>query len=85
MDPSRLLARLRGGDLSNVAFLDLERLLAALGFRELRIAGSHHILRHPVHAVIVNIQEVRGEARPYQLRQVLQVLDARPEMEEGLR
>lgn len=57
--------------MANVRFSDAERLLAALGFELVRISGSHHIFAHPLVPALVNLQEVRGRAKPYQLRQVV--------------
>lgn len=39
-----------------------------------RISGSHHIFVHPVIGEIVNIQQVGGEAIPYQIRQFLRLV-----------
>jgi predicted RNA binding protein YcfA (HicA-like mRNA interferase family) len=43
MKPSSLLVRLASGAVTNVEFSDALRLVEALGFEELRIAGSHHV------------------------------------------
>jgi hypothetical protein len=48
---------------------DLRALLRRLGFEE-RIRGSHHLFRHPDLDVFVNLQGVRGKAKPYQVKQV---------------
>jgi predicted RNA binding protein YcfA (HicA-like mRNA interferase family) len=47
MRPRKLLQRLRAGDLGNVRFRDLQRLLNVCGFELDRVAGSHHIYVHP--------------------------------------
>jgi predicted RNA binding protein YcfA (HicA-like mRNA interferase family) len=72
--PGRLLRRLKHGDLANVRYSDLSRMLQALGFRQIRRSGSHHIFRHPRVAELVNLQDVGGQAKPYQIRQVLRLL-----------
>jgi len=59
----------------NVAFHDLQRLVEALGFELARTNGSHHIYRHPELAEKVNLQEVRGDAKPYQVRQVVRLVE----------
>ena len=41
MTPRRLLARILRGDVGNVAFVDLVRLIEALGFEEIGGRGSH--------------------------------------------
>ena len=68
--PARLLARIRRGDVSNVTFTDLIRLVEALGFREAGGRGSHRVFVHPRVAELINMQEEHGQAKPYQVRQV---------------
>lgn len=70
MRPERLLARIQSGLVSNVKFSDLCRLMESLGFELRRVSGSHHIFVHPNIPEIVNLQDVAGEAKPYQIRQV---------------
>lgn len=71
MKPSRLLVRLASGAVTNVEFSDALRLVEALGFEELRIAGSHHVFARPGIAEQLNLQDRRGQAKPYQLRQLM--------------
>ncbi|MBM4415418.1 MAG: type II toxin-antitoxin system HicA family toxin [Chloroflexi bacterium] len=71
MDPAQLLQRLSRGELRNVAFADLIRLVEALGFELDRQTGNHRIYRHPHHAARLNLQPPRREAKDYQLRQLL--------------
>jgi len=40
-----------------------------------RILGSHHIFAHPDVPNLVNLQDVAGTAKPYQVRQVLRLLE----------
>jgi predicted RNA binding protein YcfA (HicA-like mRNA interferase family) len=40
-----------------------------------RVRGSHHIFVHPAVAELVNLQEVSGQCKPYQVRQVLRLVD----------
>jgi predicted RNA binding protein YcfA (HicA-like mRNA interferase family) len=68
--PRELLTRIGRGDVRNVRFADLQRLLEALGFVEERIRGSHHTYRHPALRAKVNLQPLQGQAKPYQVRQV---------------
>ena len=37
--------------------------------------GSHHSFTHPDLAEILNLQSVRGEAKPYQVRQLLRIVE----------
>lgn len=46
-------------------------LARAFGFRLSRVSGSHHIYVHANVRELVNLQEVHGKAKPYQVRQLL--------------
>lgn len=61
--------------MKNVAFEDMRRLVEAFGFDLRRISGSHHIFGHPDIPELVNLQEVGGEAKPYQIRQFLKLVE----------
>ena len=50
-------------------------MVEALGFRLVRVSGSHHIFTHPSVPELVNLQEVDGKCKPYQLKQVLKLID----------
>jgi len=75
VDPERLLARLARGDLANISFSDMRRLVESFGFELRRTRGSHHIFVHPEVPELLNLQEVRGEAKPYQIRQFLRLVE----------
>jgi len=75
VDPERLLARLARGDLANVSFSDMRRLVESFGFELRRTRGSHHMFVHPEVPELLNLQEVRGEAKPYQIRQFLRLVE----------
>jgi predicted RNA binding protein YcfA (HicA-like mRNA interferase family) len=45
-----------------------------LGFEERRVSGSHHIFVHAEVPEIVNLQDVAGQAKPYQIRQCLRLI-----------
>jgi hypothetical protein len=72
---AKLLARIvSGASDQTIPFEELVALLKQLGFK-LRIAGSHHIFAHGAVAEILNLQPRRdGTAKPYQVRQVRQLL-----------
>lgn len=74
MNRRRLLRKLLTNP-NNVRFLDLVALVEGFGFRLSRVNGSHHIFVHPKIAELVNLQEVRGEAKPYQIRQFLKLVE----------
>jgi hypothetical protein len=74
MKPRKLLRRIVVS-LHNVRLKDLLALAEALGFRVERTEGSHHILTHPGIPELLNLQEVKGQAKPYQVRQLLQLVE----------
>ncbi len=75
MQPRKLLARVSRGDVQNVSFGDFCRLVEALGFAMIRSSGSHRIYGHPEISELVNLQDVNGQAKPYQIRQVLRLVE----------
>lgn len=75
MDRRGLLRRLGRGATRNVAFTDMVNLVEGFGFHLSRIRGSHHIFVHPEIPELVNLQEVRGEAKPYQIHQFMRLVE----------
>ncbi|MGH8610615.1 MAG: type II toxin-antitoxin system HicA family toxin [Gammaproteobacteria bacterium] len=70
----KLLERvLRGTSDSNIQFDGLRRLLTRLGFTE-RIRGSHHIYTKDGVEEILNLQPKGAHAKPYQVKQVRNVI-----------
>lgn len=70
----KLLDRiLRGRSDANIPFADLCRLLRRLGFDE-RIRGSHHIFTRESVEEILNLQPRGAKAKPYQVKQVRNVI-----------
>ena len=70
----KLLRRALAGS-KNLRFDDFTRLARAFGFQLSRTQGSHHIFVHPDIPELLNIQEVGGEAKPYQIRQFLRLVE----------
>ena len=64
---------LQGAADASIRFDNLRSLLAALGFTE-RIKGSHHIFARPDVAEILNVQSRGSLAKPYQVKQVRNVI-----------
>jgi predicted RNA binding protein YcfA (HicA-like mRNA interferase family) len=60
---------------NNFKFADMIKLAEAFGFRLSRSSGSHHIFVHPQARELLNLQEVRGKAKPYQIRQFLRLVE----------
>jgi predicted RNA binding protein YcfA (HicA-like mRNA interferase family) len=75
VDPRRLLTRVARGDVANVSFTDMRRLVEAFGFELKRTSGSHHVFVHPDVRELVSLQEVHGQAKPYQIRQFLRLVE----------
>ncbi len=74
MNKKRFLRKLLSGS-RNVRFADMLTLVGAFGFTVARIKGSHHICIHPDVDEPVNLQEVNGQAKPYQIRQFLKLIE----------
>ena len=47
----------------------------AFGFRLSRISGSHHIYVQADIPELVNLQNVNGKAKPYQVKQLLRLIE----------
>ncbi len=59
----------------NFRFSEMVTLVEAFGFRLSRTSGSHHIFVHPNVDELVNLQEVNGRAKPYQVNQFLSLIE----------
>ena len=59
----------------NIAFDDMVTLVEAFGFSRSRVSGSHYIFEHPNIPEIVNLQNRKGQAKPYQVRQFLTLIE----------
>ena len=75
MKRRKLLKRLSEGRLKNVAFGDMINMVEGFGFQLVRVSGSHHVFTNPGIPELVNLQEVKGEAKPYQIRQFLRLVE----------
>lgn len=74
MKPRKTLQKILAGP-TNVRFADMVTLVEAFGFGLARVNGSHHIFVRPGVPELVNLQEVKGQAKPYQVRQFLRLLE----------
>ena len=75
MNRRRLLVRLTRGAVHNVDFLEMVNLIEGFGFSLIRINGSHHIFGRTGIPKAVNFQPDRGDAKPYQIRQFLRLVE----------
>lgn len=64
---------LSGTSDATIRFDDLRQLLQSLGF-DMRVRGSHHVFRKAGIEEKINLQREGSEAKPYQVRQVRNVL-----------
>jgi predicted RNA binding protein YcfA (HicA-like mRNA interferase family) len=74
MKPRKTLEKVLSGS-KNIRFADMGALVEAFGFRMARRKGSHHIYSHPNVPELVNLQEADGEAKPYQIRQFMKLVE----------
>ncbi len=74
MKKRKLLQRLLSGS-KNIGFSEALACAEAFGFRVKRIRGSHHILVHPDVPELVNLQNAKGKAKPYQVKQLLNTIE----------
>lgn len=74
INPEKTLIAVTGGK-GVVSFSDLRRLLEKLGFHLARVSGSHHIYVHPRVPRPVNIQSKGKDAKPYQVRQLRDIIE----------
>ena len=59
----------------DIRFNEAVALAEGFGFHLSRVSGSHHIFVHPQVRELVNLQNVNGKAKPYQIRQLLQLVE----------
>ncbi len=74
MDKRKILEKALAGS-RNIRFGEMVTLVEAFGFRLSRISGSHHIYVHPNVRELVNLQEVDGKVKPYQVRQFIRLVE----------
>jgi len=70
----KILQRILAGS-KNVRFSDMIGLAKGFGFRLSRREGGHHIFAHPDIPELLNLQEVKGQAKPYQMRRFLKLVE----------
>jgi len=59
----------------NIAFDEFVLLVEGFGFRLSRVSGSHHVYLHSDVRELVNLQEVKGQVKPYQVRQFMNLVE----------
>lgn len=68
-----LLSVLSGSQDNNIKFSDLQKILLTNGFK-CRIKGDHFIYYRDDIPEIINIQPVGNKAKPYQVKQVRNII-----------
>ncbi len=68
-----LLQILTGHSDANIKFQDLVKLMQRLGFDK-RVSGGHHIFRKEGVLEKINLQKEGNKAKPYQVRQVRNII-----------
>ena len=74
MKKQKLIRKLLSGS-KNIRFSEAVECAEIFGFRLERVNGSHHIYIHPDIPKLVNLQNVKGKAKPYQVKQLLQLIE----------
>jgi len=74
MNKKKLLARIINNQ-KNVQFNDFVTVIESFGFFRKRGEGSHNIFRKTNIAEHINIQNVDGKAKPYQIKQFLALVE----------
>lgn len=64
---------LSGKQDANIKFKDLQFLIISLGFKE-RVKGDHFIYKHDDYIERIVIQPDGNKAKPYQVKQVRQII-----------
>ncbi len=71
---SKILTRVLSGS-RNIGFSDFILLVEGFGFRLSRVSGSHRIYIHPNVKELVNLQNVKGQVKPYQIKQFISLVE----------
>ncbi len=74
MKPRKLLQKALSSP-ANLRFDEACTLARAFGFHLSRVSGSHHIFARQGVRELVNLQEVGGKAKPYQVKQLLDLVE----------
>jgi hypothetical protein len=74
MNPQNLLRKALSSP-TNLRFKEACDLARAFGFHLSRVSGSHHIFSRKDIPELLNLQNVNGKAKPYQVRQLLGLVE----------
>jgi predicted RNA binding protein YcfA (HicA-like mRNA interferase family) len=74
MKKLKMIQKLLSGS-KNIRFGEACACAEAFGFRLSRVSGSHHVYAHPEIPELINLQNVGGKAKGYQIKQLLQIIE----------
>ncbi len=74
MKKQKLLEKILAGS-KNIRFEEFISLVGGFGFTLTRVRGSHHIFEHSAVPELLNLQNHKGQVKPYQVRQFLQLVE----------
>ena len=75
MKGKKLLSKLLSGS-RNVRFAEAVACAELFGFKLTRVSGSHHVFTHPRVSELINLQNVQGKAKSYQVKQLLKIIES---------
>lgn len=75
MNIEKQIRKLHLGYRYNISFRDFVSIIEKFGFRRIRTNGSHNIFKHSKVQELINIQNVRGQAKPYQIKQFFKLVE----------
>ena len=73
--PAKLYEQLLASTARSVNFRDFEQLITSFGFEHRRTRGSHRHYGHPAVPTILTINPDGAEARRYQIRLLLELVE----------
>jgi predicted RNA binding protein YcfA (HicA-like mRNA interferase family) len=59
----------------NIRFKRLCTIAKAFGFTLRKGKGSHHIFTRPDVSELLNFQNIKGKAKPYQVKQLIKIIE----------
>jgi predicted RNA binding protein YcfA (HicA-like mRNA interferase family) len=74
--PAKLYEQLLQSTARTVSLRDFVSLIEALGFEEARVRGSHRCFRHPDCPQLLVVQPKGADAKRYQVRELLDMVES---------
>ena len=65
-----------------IRFKKICKIAEVFGFKKRKGKGSHHIFIHPDVNELLNFQNVSGNAKPYQVKQLIKIIEKYGLLEE---